>query len=172
MSVIESKTRWAVRPGPGKEGPFCAVAPDGTEHGPFENWSDASSKASEENSAIYEGELKQRGCEVADVLLALKARGATRVSSEYSGSGDDGKLQQLVVAGTRATAEERNTIEWYFDELLQWRYSGWENSEGGQGEFEVDLTCEPVMLEHTHNECVETYDTTNHSDELRPQVKG
>jgi len=172
MSAIGNTTRWEVKPDLREKGPYYAVAPDGTEHGPYEQWIGALSRASVGNHSIRECELTEQGDLVELVLLPLIQRGATRIQSEYSGSGDSGEFYELVVEGARATPEERSAIEAHFEELLEQRYAGWENNEGGNGEFTIDLTSEPVTVEHTHNECVEEYNTTSHSDELLLDVAG
>jgi hypothetical protein len=172
MSSLNSN-RWEAKPGPREPGPYYALAPDGKQYGPYEEWSDAYARASASNGAIREEELSDEAREFTDtVLVPLKERGATRIQSEYSGSGDSGEFTGIFVEGAEATSDEEAAVERYFEELLEERHGGWENNEGGNGEFEIDLTTDPLTLEHTHNECYEDYNTSSYSDELTAVASG
>ncbi len=168
MSPTTRPNRWTVTPGPGGDAPFRAVAPDGSKHGEFGSWTAAYLEIAPKNSVLCEQELSERGAELVEVFLEMKQRGATRVSIEYSGSGDSGSFGELRVEGAKALADERHALERYFGELLEARYAGWENNEGGSGEFTVDLTASPLRVEHTHNTYYEDYETSEHSTELGP----
>lgn len=164
---MSSLSRWNTTPAPGDPGPYYAAAPDGRQYGPFQEWSEAYARASAENAAVRDGELSDDARELTEtVLLPLKERGATRIQSEYGGSGDSGEFYGVVVEGVEATSAERDAIERYFEELLEDRHGGWENNEGGNGEFEINLVADPPTIEHTHNECYEEYNTSTYSDEL------
>lgn len=159
--------QWEAKPGPSEPGPYYAVAPDGRQYGPFDEWTVADARAAAGNNAMRDAQVSDEARELTEtVLVPLRERGATRIQSEYSGSGDDGEFTRLDIEGAEATSDEAAAIERYFEELLDERHGGWQDDEGGNGEFAIDLTADPLTLEHTHNECYEDYDTSNYSDVL------
>jgi hypothetical protein len=170
--MLTTDTHWEVKPAFGEDGPFHAVAPDGTEHGPFDTWHEAQARVSKEHELISQREWRERARALVPLLLAMKARGATLVGIEYHGGGDEGDFDGLDVEGAEPTSEEAEQLERYFDDALLKRYSGWENNEGGFGEFKIDLSGEEIAVEHVHNWYVEDYETDRHTDHLVPPVEG
>jgi hypothetical protein len=170
VKVPTTTSTWDVKPDIGEDGPFHAIAPDGTEHGPFETWQKAMAHCNEQLDLIAERELHTKALELLPLIKAMQARGATRICATYDGSGDDGSLNEFEVTGTDPTAEEREALEDYFEEALNERHTGWENGDGGFGEFVIALDGETIVIEHEHNDYVEDYDTTEHSDSLVPEV--
>jgi hypothetical protein len=150
--------RWNMRRTDGEAQQYIVTDPDGNEHGPME-WEAAWTLHNTENAAIEALERKQIEADLLEMLQAMNERGVTRIATEYSGSGDEGDFDGLTVEGASATAAEREALEGYFERLLWERYSGWENNEGGFGEFTIDLTAETIEVDHTHNTYVEDYET-------------
>jgi uncharacterized protein DUF6878 len=162
--VTYFSSRWSVTPRDGSDGPFHAVAPDGTEHGNYKTWKEAYEHSNREQSALETRELNEMASALTPLLRRLKERGATAVRASYSGSGDEGNFEPVGADNATLTAQESEELEGFFEHTLYQRHGGWENHEGGFGEFEIDLTGEEFAVTHTHNDYVEDYETTEHPD--------
>ena len=100
--------------------------------------------------------------------LQLKAAGVSRVVISYDGCGDSGQiedvgyfnLQSQPVAPSGLTDLTEEQLKDLFYDLLESRHAGWENNDGGFGEFEWNL--EADTLNHTHNDRYTECDTTEH----------
>lgn len=147
-------------------GPFHAVDPAGEKHGPYHTWKQALQAVNAENTLLHQRAKAELTAESSALLKKMKARQITRVIVEYSGAGDSGDFERARITGGEASTEELETLETYVEELLQERQPGWELNEGSQGTFTFDLANDPPMLEHEHNMCVESYETTTIEEEM------
>ena len=101
----------------------------------------------------------------AQLLALLRAREIDIVRAHYDGCGDSGQLEPCECFTTanetvdcRLTDEERGQIDDHFYDLLECRHGGWENNDGGFGEFEWVVATH--ALTHDHNDYYTAYDTT------------
>jgi hypothetical protein len=103
----------------------------------------------------------------------LLGKGVEKVRTTYSGSGDSGAMEEIYIeggpddlkseiveledgkGGTRADELEEVLRDMLWT-LLHSKHAGWENNDGGQGEFEWDITSDELTLEH-----VEFYTESN-----------
>lgn len=164
--MTEPRSHWYVTPSHDSEGPFHAVAPDGTKHGAYDTWSDAFAHRSREQALLEKRELDEKARALTPLLQSVKARGATAVRGTYQGGGDEGNFEEVDAVGAVLTQGESDEVEEFFEYVLYQRHGGWENNEGGFGSFEIDLRGEEITIAHTHNDYVENYDTTEHSNLL------
>lgn len=89
-----------------------------------------------------------------DLLQFCRNLEVTRVTSDYSGSGDSGFIDDatlyrgetalLVADATAASVAER------LDGLMSECYDGWFNDEGGCGRITVDVVAGTVTIEHNY----------------------
>jgi len=97
-------------------------------------------------------------------LLAL---GVAIVTATYSGCGDSGQIDEVEFL----TAENRNVtgdipedlqkdVEALLYDALEFRHGGWENNEGGEGEFRWVLALNE--FQHTHRDFYTETDTRVH----------
>lgn len=159
-------TLWHVSGRRESNGPFHAVDPDGEKHGPYDTWKQALQAVYAENTLIYQRTKAKLIAEASALLKKMKARQITRVIVEYSGAGDSGDFKPARITGGEASTDELEMLEAYVEELLQERQPGWELNEGSHGTFTFDLANDPPMLEHEHNMCVESYETTTIEEEI------
>lgn len=117
----------------------------------------------------YRQDLRERiRSSLPAAALQLKAVGVAQVDIHYDGCGDSGQIEevfycgadggQLDIAGQLSQSGEE-LLKFFYD-LLESRHAGWENNEGGFGEFHWDLVAD--TLHHTHNERFTDYETTEH----------
>ena len=76
----------------------------------------------------------------------------------YEGSGDSGFIEEDIVFSDNTRSDYPNQLEnWMYRELNQ--YGGWENNEGGQGDFHFNFDKKTIRLTHGENyENEETYE--------------
>lgn len=120
----------------------------------------------------------------ASLFAALVAAGITRVTVRFDGSGDSGQIEDIeVLAGEEAIALPTTTVEIamldYHQEVpeilsqplrdaietlsyafLQETHAGWENNEGGYGDFLFDVAAGTITLDY--NERIETSENYSH----------
>jgi hypothetical protein len=98
----------------------------------------------------------------------FKEAGVERVHIHYDGCGDSGQIESIEYTDRegkpvdpvgKVTITEEQLTDLFYD-LMQVRHSGWQDGDGGFGEFEWDLLDD--SLDHTHNERFTDYDTTEH----------
>jgi hypothetical protein len=119
----------------------------------------------------------------ARLLAFLSAAGITRVTIGFDGSGDSGQIEDIVIFRGEETVEfpagqvevlelpygmsepvarslgAQEAIETLCFSLLARKHSGWEDSDGAYGEFEIDVTGGTIALDFN-----ERYtDPTNYS---------
>jgi hypothetical protein len=99
--------------------------------------------------------------ERAELLAKLRAKNITSVIARYSGSGDSGDFDEVTflkgeVAMT-LTHEWRLLVLQPFENYLDAAYGGWENEDGGSGEFVWTMADDLVV--HTHHTNVFTQET-------------
>lgn len=99
---------------------------------------------------------------------ALAEAGLEVVKIEYSGSGDEGFINEIVVvkpeipAGMDASVSQPlyETLENQAYDLLESKHGGWEINEGSQGDITLTVKERKVELHHGEN-----YESTNWSDD-------
>jgi hypothetical protein len=120
----------------------------------------------------------------ASLFAALAAADITRVTVRFDGSGDSGQIEDIeVLAGEEAIALPTTTVEIampdYHQEVpeilsqplrdaietlsyafLQETHAGWENNEGGYGDFVFDVAAGTITLDY--NERIETSENYSH----------
>jgi hypothetical protein len=116
----------------------------------------------------YSAECRARVATNHAALSALlRERGVAVVRAHYEGSGDSGQFEEfeIVDAGGRAgdeklSAEEEARLKGHFYDLLECRHGGWENNEGGYGDFQWTVTSDE--LTHDHNDYFQDVENTYH----------
>ncbi len=102
-----------------------------------------------------------------ELLALLRSRGIAVVRAHYDGCGDSGQLERCECfasdnrpADNPLTEEELQRIDDHFYDLLECRHGGWENNDGGYGDF--TWTTESDELTHDHNDYYTEVDNTLH----------
>jgi hypothetical protein len=116
----------------------------------------------------YNAECRERMLARHSELLALlRARGIAVVRAHYDGCGDSGQLEacecfavENTAADDQLTEAERGRIDDHFYDLLECRHGGWENNDGGYGDF--TWTIQSDELTHDHNDYYTEVDNTLH----------
>jgi hypothetical protein len=97
----------------------------------------------------------------ADLLPALKAAGVDLVEIDYSGSGDSGQVDEVIVTNANEHVElpqlEEQLREATYD-ILGADWPGWEINEGSSGSIVWDLVIGDFKW--THDNIVESTETT------------
>lgn len=115
--------------------------------------------------------------------------GTTKVVAEYSGSGDEGWINDItayrgeeeILHTGEQYAMKQNVppfaddvgqllMRWVEDEIYQ-RCPGYENNEGGQGTITVDLTKSPPTVVHEHGTNYTETEETVHRSTLSKEVE-
>ncbi len=98
----------------------------------------------------------------------LTALGVAIVAASYSGCGDSGQLDELEFLSPKEEVipdfpkDLQEEVETFLYDALEARHGGWENNDGGEGEFRWTLAT--GACEHTHREFYVESDTTSHED--------
>jgi hypothetical protein len=97
----------------------------------------------------------------------LSALGVAVVSASYSGCGDSGQIDgvDFHTADNRIVTSDipgdlQNEVENFLYDALEFRHGGWENNDGGGGEFRWVLATN--YMEHTHRDFYTETDSTYH----------
>lgn len=97
----------------------------------------------------------------------LSALSVAVVSASYSGCGDSGQIDgvDFRTADNRVVTSDipgdlRNEVENFLYDALEFRHGGWENNDGGEGEFCWVLAAN--YMEHTHRDFYTETDSTYH----------
>lgn len=78
--------------------------------------------------------------ELRQQMLALKGAGVKKVDVAYSGSGDEGYVNDVVFTPTLGQDFDKSRLEELLYEYLDPAHVGdWVNNEGGFGEISIDL---------------------------------
>lgn len=72
-------------------------------------------------------------------LLILKGMGVTKVDVAYSGSGDEGYVNDVVLTPEMKGYENRQLSEILYDYLDPAHIGDWVNNEGGFGQLTINL---------------------------------
>ena len=97
--------------------------------------------------AKRKAEIPERAEALRQKLLAL---GVAVVVSEYDGSGDSGQINGTSFAPETVTVPpsiEEETTDLFYD-FLSAHHGGWENNDGGRGEFNWNIATNEFHLEH------------------------
>jgi hypothetical protein len=135
-------------------------------------------------------EKKYGGKEREDLLASLRDCGAEVVRASYDGGGDSGQIDEVTITGHEkkpvkgkktkgkvASSFIDSTGEWkeivklkmvsleekvkdFFYSALSSYHGGWENDDGGFGEFEWDLKTD--VIKFVHNERYTEVNTEEH----------
>lgn len=86
------------------------------------------------------------------LLALLRERQVKTVTAEYSGSGDEGFIDDIIFDGGTIERKVQNQLnDFFWDELCNGRWSGfWDGEPGGSGSFTWDI--ETDQLAQNHNE--------------------
>ena len=83
------------------------------------------------------------------LAIEMQAAGVNHVKISFSGGGDSGQIDEIAITMADGFAEPKELHE----RLEQWAYNflegtgvDWYNNDGGQGEFEFDLTSVPASF--------------------------
>ncbi len=98
----------------------------------------------------------------------LLAAGVNHVRFEYSGSGDDGSIQETFFGsssdGSGHNAVIASAMQAEFDEcasdILYDLYGSWYDSDGGHGTLIVDVRMCKLDIDHANYETISNYDKT------------
>lgn len=104
--------------------------------------------------------------ELKDLVRKAREKGVVTIEAEYSGSGDEGFIDQIY-AITRSGARIEDIAamaETALYDLLERYYAGWENNEGGYGRIVIDVNKGSYQILHNN------YVTTTESDEIQGEV--
>jgi len=116
----------------------------------------------------YRERLENVRRQLPDAARQLKEAGVVSVEIYYDGSGDSGQIESIhyfdaaykaIDLADRVTITDDALMDLFYD-LLEARHAGWENHDGGWGQFDWNLTAD--TLKHTHNDRFTDYDTTEH----------
>lgn len=103
--------------------------------------------------------------ELTEQLLILKGAGVKKVDVAYSGSGDEGYVNDIIFTPELGARFDKNRLEELLYNYLNPAHVGdWVNNEGGFGEISIDLETGKVKGTVNFNET--TYTTTKLSDQL------
>lgn len=97
----------------------------------------------------------------------LTALGVAIVTASYSGCGDSGQIDEVAFLSpkekviTKAIPKDlQEEVETFLYDALETRHGGWENNDGGEGEFHWTLATGDC--EHTHRDFYIESDTSYH----------
>lgn len=110
----------------------------------------------------------------------LRAAGVTRVTAAYSGSGDEGNVEDVTAYGPPAAGREpgdsqprvrlpdatRDLVRDWVYAALEDKQSGWEINDGSSGTATVDVADGTVQFEHYNLEPVEDDFTVPADDDI------
>lgn len=89
-----------------------------------------------------------------EILKELHKLGVTHVEISYSGSGDDGMLEDIEAFKNRkkiAMPEEvSEKVEEFAYDALNHHFGGWEINEGSRGNMRIDVATKKVTIDHEH----------------------
>ena len=102
-----------------------------------------------------------------ELLALLRSRGIAVVRAHYDGCGDSGQLERCTCfaadnlpADHPLTEEGLQRIDDHFYDLLECRHGGWENNDGGYGDFTWTVASDEFT--HDHNDYYTEVDNTLH----------
>ena len=93
----------------------------------------------------------------AELVRQLRKLGVEMVTAEYNGDGDSGQIETPDFGSEKVPSGVVTDVEYLFYEVLEDLYAGWENNEGGFGQFEWNVKDDRISL--VHNTRTESYDT-------------
>jgi hypothetical protein len=102
--------------------------------------------------------------ELRDQLLVLKGLGVKEVDVSYSGSGDEGYVNGVVLTPTIEGFDDSRLQDLLYDYLDPAHVGDWVNNEGGFGEIKISLETGRVKGVVNLNEV--SYKTTKLTDQL------
>jgi hypothetical protein len=95
------------------------------------------------------------------VISALEGTRAETIAARYSGSGDDGQIEEIAVADSEGNAIPEllpvikeiagEGIEDFIYHLLRQKHGGWEINEGSYGEVEISIATRKIKITHHNN---------------------
>lgn len=97
-------------------------------------------------------------------LLVLKGMGVKKVDVAYSGSGDEGYINDVVLTPPAEGFNTSPLFDLLYDYLDPAHVGDWVNNEGGFGEISIDLETGKTKGTVSFNET--TYTTTKLTDQL------
>ena len=117
------------------------------------------------------------------VINFCKLNGVEEWIIRYSGSGDDGCIDECILdekhkklkmnknlcdaCDTEVIKPLEEVIKEFCYDALETHHGGWEINDGAHGEF----IYKDKKIKHTHNRAVEEYETTNETYEVKNESK-
>jgi hypothetical protein len=106
--------------------------------------------------ARYQDACRQRVHEsLPQIAAALAAAGVASVTALYEGSADSGQIEEFSywdannqLVDEKVLGETHDQVAQILYDLVEIRHGGYENNEGGGGEFRWDLTEAGLVHEH------------------------
>lgn len=98
-----------------------------------------------------------------EILESLRALNITKVTAHYSGSGDEGFIDEIdFEPGEPGQPMRRDLDDFFWDVLCNSQWSGfWDGEPGGYGQISWDVTTDKMKLQHTDY----VRDTLEHPEE-------
>jgi hypothetical protein len=86
-----------------------------------------------------------------ELLDQLRSANITKVEAFYSGSGDEGYINEITTIGAEVNSETQGDLETFFWDYVLDRSnaSGFHNDEGGCGTIIWDVTADKFVVHHT-----------------------
>jgi len=88
------------------------------------------------------------------LLETLRGLGVKSITAEYSGSGDEGFIDDIIFdGGTMDRAVQNDLNDFFWDELCNGRWTGfWNGEPGGFGTFTWDIATDKLAQNHNEYE--------------------
>lgn len=85
------------------------------------------------------------------LLETLRGLRVTEVVAEYSGSGDEGFIDDIIfTGGTLPQATQNDLNDFFWDQLVDSRWSGfWDGEPGGYGKMIWNIVTDRLGVHHT-----------------------
>jgi uncharacterized protein DUF6878 len=86
-----------------------------------------------------------------ELVEQLRKLGVETVTAEYNGSGDDGQIEDPQFGSAEISRGLIEATIYFFYDVLEDQFSGWENNDGGFGQFNWDVKADRIDLVHNTN---------------------
>lgn len=84
-----------------------------------------------------------------DLLKKLRDAGITKVNVIYSGSGDEGFIDEINYTPLEPDdAMHRDLDDFFWEEIIQMHHEGFHNNDGGYGDVVWDIATDTITLHH------------------------
>lgn len=84
-----------------------------------------------------------------EILESLRALNITKVTAHYSGSGDDGFIDEIdFEPGEPGQPMRRDLDDFFWEEVIQDHHQGFHNGDGGFGTITWNIATDKITLQH------------------------